>query len=85
MNGSALLAAFEDGARFFVGRHGGLDGERFAEDVATGYWQQQSYQTNREAHKPSNRNWFSLEDFARRVRRGGRRAPQLETSRDQRI
>jgi hypothetical protein len=76
MQGASLLAAFEDGARFFVGRDGGLDGARFADDVATGRWQRQSYQTDREAQKPSNRNWFSLEDFAGRVRRE-RQAPQL--------
>jgi hypothetical protein len=70
MKGASLLAAFEEGARFFVGRHGGLDGARFAKDVATGNWQRQFYKTVREAQKPSSRNWFSLEDFAGRVRRG---------------
>jgi hypothetical protein len=67
MKGTDLLAAFESGERFLVGRGGGLYGPRFCKDVATGSWRNQSYETNRDAAQPPNQNWFTLEEFARCV------------------
>lgn len=70
--GMELLAAFERGERFFVGRgKGGLGGTLFAQDIATGGWRTQKYETNRVATIPPNANWFSLADFVRRVRDAG--------------
>jgi hypothetical protein len=65
LSGSELLAAFERGERFLVGRRGGLNGAVLAEDMASGDWRTQPYETNRDAQQPPNRNWFTLEEFAR--------------------
>lgn len=70
MKGEDLLSAFDRGERFSVGRNGGLHGKRFSADVASGEWKTREYETNRDS-PPSNRNWFSLEDFVDRVRRDG--------------
>ena len=70
--GAELLAAFERGQRFFVGRgKGGLGGTLFAQDIAAGGWRTQKYETNRVVTAPPNVNWFSLADFVRRVRDAG--------------
>lgn len=74
MSGAELLAAFRRGERFLVGRaKGGLDGPLLAEDVATGRWKTQKYETNSDEEEPPNRNWFWLADFAVRVTQAGHR------------
>lgn len=70
MTGLALVAAFERGERFFVGRNRGLLGPIFAEDIASGSWRTQKYETNRDATLLPNSNWFLLEQFVRRVNGG---------------
>ncbi len=65
--GAELVAANEAGESFFVGRNGGLDGAYMARDLASGGWRTQSYQVDRDATQPANANWFSLENFVRRV------------------
>ena len=67
LSGEELLAAHGRGERLFLGRSGGLDGELMRHDAASGQWRTQRYETNREATEAPNRNWFSLEDFARIV------------------
>lgn len=72
MSGTALLAAFHRGEQFLVGRgEGGLNGPLFTEDVATGRWKTQQYESNPDETSPFNRNWFSLADFASRVTEAG--------------
>jgi len=67
LTGSELIAAHKRGEEFYVGRGGGLDGAALAEDVASGNWRRQKYETNREATGPPNRNWFRLVDFADQI------------------
>lgn len=69
MTGSELIAAFDAGERFFVGRSGGISGAALKEDSGSGAWRHQRYETNREVQAPPNRNWFALEDFVRAVQR----------------
>lgn len=68
MTGDELLAAHRRGERFFVGRGGGIEGYKMIEDVHTGRWKAQLYETSR-SDSPPNRNWFALAAFARLVSR----------------
>ncbi len=67
--GSTILKRAEQGDRSIrqVGRHRGLDGPVFAEDLRTGGWKNQPYEVSA-AETPANRNWFPVEDFVRAVR-----------------
>jgi hypothetical protein len=49
-------------------RTGGLNGSTFAEDIVSGNWRQQHYETNHETDTPPNRNWFWLSELVERVR-----------------
>jgi hypothetical protein len=51
-----------------MGRNRGLDGPVVAEDLATGRWRTQRYETRAEG-PPQNRNWFSVEEFCARADR----------------
>ncbi|MDP2345547.1 MAG: hypothetical protein Q8O67_31680 [Deltaproteobacteria bacterium] len=68
-SGLQLLAAFDAGEQFYVGRKFGLDG--VLEDRAADAWREQLYPTNREASTPPTANWFSLGDFASAIRGNG--------------
>ena len=65
--GAELVAAFRDGARWWVGRGGGLHGPRFREDVETGRWRTQMYEVNTSVTHPPSSNYFSLREFAEAV------------------
>lgn len=67
MTGAELVQAYADGRAFFVGRGGGIDGERFARDVATDAWRTQRYEVNETTSSAPSRNWFTLAEFAARV------------------
>ena len=64
--GEELLSDYCDGRVYFVGRAGGLRGSPFQEDVRTGKWRAQRYETSF-GDTPPNRNWFSLRAFAEAV------------------
>ena len=64
--GNALLAESKRGALMFVGRQGGLKGKDLKDDVDSGRWEKQLYETSMAETKP-NRNWFSLEEFVAAV------------------
>ena len=66
MTGEDLLSAFARGDSLCVGRGGGLCGQRFADDMRSGAWRTQRYQTAPGSMPPSP-NWFLLEDFAKAV------------------
>ena len=68
MTGTELMECHQRGEDFWVGRDRGLAGPRLAEDIATGRWTTQPYETNREASEAPSRNWFRLSELARRVR-----------------
>lgn len=67
MTGQELVAAFHAGRRFFVGRGGGLRGAVLREDVASGRWRTQRYQTNNVVDAAPNANWFALAAFVSAV------------------
>ncbi|PPD42375.1 MAG: hypothetical protein CTY16_14760 [Methylobacter sp.] len=60
--GKELLAESQRGAKFFVGRNGGLKGKLLKDDVNSGKWKAQRYETSMSETEP-NQNWFSLSDF----------------------
>jgi hypothetical protein len=64
--GEELLTAYRQGERFCVGRRGGLEGPQVQEDLSSGAWRTQQYETS-PVSTPPNRNWFHLEDFAHTV------------------
>ena len=63
LSGEALIAAHTAGERFQVGRGGGLKGRQFMQDLETGNWRKQTYETSSVSLDALNTNWFSLEDF----------------------
>ncbi len=66
--GSELMDLHERGTSLYVGRQGGLDGSDFCEDLQSGRWRIHRYETSSGDTSP-NRNWFSLQEFAREVKR----------------
>jgi hypothetical protein len=70
-NGEELLDAFERGEEFFVGRYGGLEGPQLAEDINSGAWRSQRYETNRESTEAPSPNWFRLSEFMSRINETG--------------
>lgn len=69
LSGAELLGLYEgrkvDQDGFWVGRNSGLAGLR--KDLAGDAWLDRPYEVNTESKKALNRNWFSLEDFAKTV------------------
>ena len=63
LSGEALVAAYTAGERFQVGRWLGLKGRPLAEDLETGNWRKQNYETSSVSLDALNSNWFSLDDF----------------------
>jgi hypothetical protein len=64
LSGNALLEAFHGGAEWWVGRGGGIAGERFREDIRTGSWKTQIYEVNTNSAEPPSANYFGLGEFA---------------------
>lgn len=69
LTGEELLSACAEGDAFLVGRRGGLRGAQLAEDIASGSWRSQPYETA-PGDTPPNGNWFLLQDFAKAVDAG---------------
>lgn len=69
LSGNELLGLYEgrevDPDSFWVGRNSGLAGLR--KDLAGDVWLDRPYEVNTESKKALNRNWFSLEEFAKTV------------------
>lgn len=69
LSGTELLGLYESKEvnpdSFWVGRNSGLAGLR--KDLAGDTWLDRPYEVNTESKKALNRNWFSLEDFAKTV------------------
>lgn len=55
----------EEGSFQFVGRSGGLAGDHFEADIASGSWKKHKYQVS--TVSVPNDNWFAVEDFIARV------------------
>ena len=69
LSGEELIEAYTRGDdNLCVGRHGGLNGSNFLNDLRSGNWRRHPYETTRR-HSPPNRNWFLLSNFAKAVER----------------
>jgi hypothetical protein len=64
--GLELVAEGQQGEVTFVGRRGGLKGKSLKDDVDSGGWETQLYETSMAETKP-NQNWFSLPEFVAAV------------------
>lgn len=75
-SGEDLLALHTSGVDLWVGRKGGRHGELFHDDLRTGEWRRQRYETRSQPldHAPRNRNWFRLAEFAQAVQEASSRA-----------
>jgi hypothetical protein len=71
MSGQDLLAEFARGEEFWVGRDKGITGRALSNDIASGKWRTQRYETNRTSSIPPSHNWFKLSEFVNRVRASG--------------
>jgi len=47
----------------WVGRRGGLNGQKFEHDLASGSWRSQPYEVRNNPPAPGNPNWMTLADF----------------------
>ena len=70
LTGAALLGAFRNGKRYWVGCLGGLTGKRFSQEIRSGKWETRIYDVNTTAPELPSRNFFSLEAFAHAVEQG---------------
>ncbi|GAB1348597.1 hypothetical protein MASR1M107_08090 [Ignavibacteriales bacterium] len=66
--GSTIVKLYENGKRFVVGRSGGLNGDKFRADIASGGWKTFEYEVKHDTETPMNRNWFTSGDFYDRVK-----------------
>lgn len=64
--GKELVSESQRGQLMFVGRNGGLNGKFLKDDVNSGRWETQLYETSNAESKP-NQNWFSLTEFVAAV------------------
>lgn len=69
MTGTELVAAYDRGERLYVGRKGGLIGRFLQDDLDSERWRIRRYETNRDAQRAPNRNWFPLSEFVRKVKK----------------
>ncbi|GEM_PF-1019402 len=53
----------------WVGRGGGLHGDRFKKDVETGNWKRYRYEVNTTSKVPPSPNYFSLTDFIEAIKK----------------
>lgn len=67
LTGASIVAGVTSGQLAYttMGRAGGLDGRLLAADLATGAWQEQTYEVRRDGLP--NRNWFAVADFVARI------------------
>lgn len=63
LNGIQILAEYEKGKHFWVGRKKGLSGDLLKMDRDSGGWKNFSYEVNFKAESAPNKNWFSAKDF----------------------
>lgn len=68
MTGIQLQEQYDKGNRFFVGRSQGIDGLTLKNDIQSGKWKSQKYETNAETKSAPNKNWFSLSQFIEMVK-----------------
>lgn len=68
MTGLSIYEQFKDGTLSMrvMGRQSGLDGSSIQQDIESGAWRTQLYETSSESDPP-NRNWFYIDDFIARL------------------
>jgi hypothetical protein len=66
MTGAEIMARVGDPSVKTVGRQGGLHGSLLASDIEKGEWRTWAYAVSPEP-VPLNKNWFTVEEFGRRV------------------
>lgn len=69
ISGAKILELHRSGEKFWVGRFGGLNGEKFRMDLMTNNWENFEYEINSSSISAPNRNWFSSSQFADKVKR----------------
>lgn len=67
LSGSILRDIFYGETDWWVGRVGGIRGERFQNDLKTGRWCDQQYEVNTGADRPPSPNYFNLREFVEAV------------------
>ena len=68
LSGEKIIEFANSGESFWVGRFGGVNGEKFRTDVNTGNWRNFEYEINISSKAQPNNNWFSSREFANSVR-----------------
>jgi hypothetical protein len=66
LNGDEIIEWYKRGKKIWIGRKGGINGEKFWGDLKSGNWKTYSYEINLK-HKPNDRNWFSSEEFVKEI------------------
>ena len=67
ITGFEIIDAWPDHGFISMGRVGGLDGGKLAEDIGSGNWRTQRYEVSRE-DRSSRTNWFTIAAFRERLR-----------------
>ena len=67
--GEKIIELQEAGERFWVGRSGGLLGDKIKVDISSGGWKTFEYEVNFSSKHAPNRNWFRSDLFAKQVLR----------------
>ena len=68
LTGLQIVELLKQGKNFFVGRNGGLYGDKLQTDIETGGWKSFPYEVNTSVASPPNRNWFSAIDFVKAIK-----------------
>lgn len=63
LTGSAIMDQHNSGKKLWVGRDGGLRGDKLKKDKEMGEWENRKYEVNYKSKDAPNRNWFSSKDF----------------------
>ena len=79
LSGQKIFDLNINGERFWVGRKGGISGNKFKTDVSTGGWRKFEYEINKTAEFAPNRNWFSSDEFVERVEDSESKRQRLST------
>lgn len=67
ITGFEIIDAWPDHGFVSMGRAGGLDGDKLAEDIASGNWRTHPYEVSKQ-DQSSRTNWFTIEAFRELLR-----------------
>jgi len=63
LSGEKICELHSEGKKFWVGRFGGKDGQKFKSDIDNGNWKNFEYEININSKFAPNANWFSSDEF----------------------